>query len=136
MSDLVKLAEAVKEASRRDAEHPTLDEITPEAWAAFTAEARRAEAERDALQAENTAMRRQIEAGQMRRLAKGDALLADKSPHRCPVCEGRGQVLFNPDMPYGSSASAGPWLCRPCMGSGILWTVHFSDAALASEVKP
>lgn len=79
------------------------------------------------LRTDNAAMMKQIEESQMGRLAKGDALLANKAPHRCPVCEGRGQVLFNPDLPHSSGTSCGPWICRPCMGSGILWTVDFTD---------
>jgi len=42
-------------------------------------------------------------------------------PHRCPVCEGRGMVQWDPDLPFGDSANAGPWPCRACSGTGIVW---------------
>ena len=46
------------------------------------------------------------------------------TPHRCPVCEGHGLVPWpagvTAGMPF-SSTSVGPWPCRPCNGTGVLW---------------
>ena len=46
-------------------------------------------------------------------------------PHKCPVCNGTGLVSTPPgvagDQPEFSSWSPGPWTCRVCLGSGVLW---------------
>ena len=78
---------------------------------------------RPALRVDNSAMMAQIEASQRRRMDIGDALDMNQAPHRCPVCDGRGQVQFNPAMPFTDGTSAGPWPCKPCNGTGIVWTV-------------
>lgn len=44
------------------------------------------------------------------------------TPHRCPVCEGRGTVdagFYSGQSGYLLSTSRET--CRSCMGSGILW---------------
>jgi hypothetical protein len=45
---------------------------------------------------------------------------AAATPHRCPVCEGRG---FVPAGFYSGSqsTSANPELCRSCATTGIIW---------------
>lgn len=43
------------------------------------------------------------------------------TPHRCPVCEGKGRVLFDPDNPHQRFSSVQDWPCRPCGASGIIW---------------
>ena len=46
-------------------------------------------------------------------------------PYRCPVCCGSGLVSRPPhvagDIPEWSSAEAGPWPCKACGGTGIVW---------------
>lgn len=40
---------------------------------------------------------------------------------RCPICEGRGAVAFNPAMPTSSTdCSAGPWTCPTCNGLRVI----------------
>jgi hypothetical protein len=43
---------------------------------------------------------------------------------KCPCCNGTGLVSRPPgvagDQMYFTSASVGPWPCRPCTGSGLL----------------
>lgn len=41
------------------------------------------------------------------------------TPHKCPICEGRGQV---PSSFYdGMSTNAANTTCRSCYGTGIVW---------------
>jgi hypothetical protein len=42
------------------------------------------------------------------------------TPHRCPICLGRGMVDFDPDLP-GVGTATGPRPCKPCSGTGIVW---------------
>lgn len=46
-------------------------------------------------------------------------------PHRCPVCNGTGLVSRPPgvagDQEEWASSSCGPYPCRSCGGSGVLW---------------
>jgi hypothetical protein len=48
-------------------------------------------------------------------------------PHKCPVCDGSGLVSRPPyvagDQREWSSSSCGPWPCKSCVGSGLLWAV-------------
>ena len=43
-------------------------------------------------------------------------------PYKCPKCDGLGQLLFNPQMPYSSTTSTGPWQCDACLGTGIIYS--------------
>lgn len=46
------------------------------------------------------------------------------TPHRCPVCDGRGNVPygFYSGQPVGSTTAAPlPEPCRSCAGSGLVW---------------
>ena len=47
------------------------------------------------------------------------------TPHKCPVCNGTGLVSVPPgvagDVETFTTASFGPWECRPCEGEGVLW---------------
>lgn len=46
-------------------------------------------------------------------------------PFRCPVCDGRGVLAYPPGTPAGQafvSTSMGPWPCRSCAGTGIIWS--------------
>lgn len=45
----------------------------------------------------------------------------DMKPHKCPVCEGKGQVPFNPAEPLSSDRDKTSWPCKPCSGGGVLW---------------
>jgi len=45
-------------------------------------------------------------------------------PHRCPICFGFGKITWDPDHPPLDgipSTAKGPWPCKPCKGSGIVW---------------
>lgn len=42
-------------------------------------------------------------------------------PHKCPVCEGKSHVPFNPDDPLSVSRDKTSWPCKPCSGTGVLW---------------
>jgi hypothetical protein len=42
-------------------------------------------------------------------------------PHRCPVCDGKGRVLFDPENPHGHHSAVQDWPCKPCGASGIVW---------------
>ena len=50
-------------------------------------------------------------------------------PHRCPVCNGTGLVSVPPgiagDVTHFTTSSTGPWPCRCCNGTGILWQIVF-----------
>ncbi len=40
---------------------------------------------------------------------------------KCPICDGRGMVTWDPQMPTHSiSASAGPWTCPTCNGLRVI----------------
>ena len=59
---------------------------------------------------------------------------ANMTPHRCPVCEGRGQVpsaLYAPPM-QGVTTSAGPRMqpCRSC-DNGVLWSMEIVTDVIA-----
>lgn len=47
-------------------------------------------------------------------------------PHECPVCNGSGLVSRPPhlagDVITFTSSETGPWPCRACDGTGILWS--------------
>lgn len=43
------------------------------------------------------------------------------TPHKCPVCEGRGNVAADFYGVPGVSIGANPQQCRSCFGTGILW---------------
>lgn len=44
------------------------------------------------------------------------------TPHKCPKCDGKGWLLFDPQMPYATaSTSSGPWKCDVCQ-EGVLWS--------------
>ena len=47
-------------------------------------------------------------------------------PYKCPVCDGSGKVGRPPwvagDQRVFSAGETGPWPCRACNGSGILWS--------------
>jgi hypothetical protein len=51
------------------------------------------------------------------------------TPYKCPVCDGSGLVSRPPyvagDAPVWTSTSCGPWTCRACSGTGIIW---FNDS--------
>lgn len=51
-----------------------------------------------------------------------DALEAAlNTPYRCPVCDGRGKVPWDPALPTSTAhTDAGPWTCLPCKGKGVL----------------
>jgi hypothetical protein len=44
------------------------------------------------------------------------------TPHRCPVCAGRGTVPAGFYSPYGSGTNATPETCRSCNGGGVVWS--------------
>lgn len=42
---------------------------------------------------------------------------------RCPICEGKGKVPWNPDNPveiYSEGLKRGPWQCPTCLGQRII----------------
>lgn len=40
---------------------------------------------------------------------------------RCPVCEGRGSVTWDPALPHATvNTNAGPWVCPTCKGARVL----------------
>jgi hypothetical protein len=42
------------------------------------------------------------------------------TPHRCPVCEGRGQVAFDPEASLDAARNT-PHTCPTCEGRRVLW---------------
>lgn len=46
-------------------------------------------------------------------------------PHKCPCCDGSGLVSRPPyvagDQVEWVSTSCGPWRCKSCNGTGVLW---------------
>lgn len=45
------------------------------------------------------------------------------TPHKCPKCDGRGQLQYDPRMPFSTGhTSCGPWPCDACGSTGILWS--------------
>lgn len=61
------------------------------------------------------------------------------APHLCPVCLGHGIVSSGffartADVrEWSSTATTEP--CRPCLGTGILWSIHVEAGALKMD-KP
>ncbi len=53
------------------------------------------------------------------------------TPHKCPVCDGTGKVSRPPhiagDQKSWMDSSSGPYDCQPCLGTGVLWELDFSD---------
>ena len=49
-----------------------------------------------------------------------------RTPHACPVCKGTGLVSRPPHVPGDqetwTDSGTGPYECKPCEGSGILWS--------------
>ena len=44
-------------------------------------------------------------------------------PHKCPKCDGYGQLLYDPNNPFGQGTTvAGPWFCPACTGTGVIWS--------------
>lgn len=46
------------------------------------------------------------------------------TPHRCPICYGRGIVpvgFYSTTEMLWSAGSTGPETCRACKGTGVLW---------------
>lgn len=54
-----------------------------------------------------------------------DLLERREQPHRCPVCDGTGLVSKPPwiagDQTTWTASGTGPYECRACGGSGVLW---------------
>lgn len=51
-------------------------------------------------------------------------------PHKCPVCDGTGNVPYPPGSAAGIpgyGTACVPWPCHACSGTGVLWEI---------EVKP
>jgi DnaJ-class molecular chaperone len=52
-------------------------------------------------------------------------LFMQRTPHKCPVCDGSGLVNRPPwvagDQQVFWTSSCGPWQCNACGGSGVLW---------------
>jgi DnaJ-class molecular chaperone len=49
--------------------------------------------------------------------------ITERRPHRCPVCNGRGNLphgFYNPN-PTGLSDNTAEVQCRACGGTGIVW---------------
>ena len=53
-------------------------------------------------------------------------------PHKCPVCDGMGLVSKPPyiagDQSEWVTSSIGPYPCRACGGSGIVWSAETYEA--------
>jgi len=45
-----------------------------------------------------------------------------KTPHRCPVCNGRGLVPNGFYSAFQATSSTSPEQCKSCYGSGVLWS--------------
>lgn len=43
------------------------------------------------------------------------------TPHKCPVCDGRGTVAEAPPYSYGASTTGVEQMCHACGGTGIVW---------------
>jgi DnaJ-class molecular chaperone len=52
-------------------------------------------------------------------------------PHKCPVCRGQGTVSKPPhiagDQDAWVSSDVGPYMCRACNGTGIIWEVEIEE---------
>ena len=59
-------------------------------------------------------------------------------PHKCPVCDGTGLVSRPPhiagDVESWADSSSGPYQCKGCNGSGIVW--ENPAETLARSVPP
>ena len=44
-----------------------------------------------------------------------------RSLHKCPVCEGRGEVQAGFYGGFGALTSVSPETCRTCNGKGVIW---------------
>ena len=43
-------------------------------------------------------------------------------PYKCPKCDGRGMLQYDPEFPFAeANTTGGPWACPPCGATGILW---------------
>lgn len=49
----------------------------------------------------------------------------EQKPYKCPICDGTGLVSRPPgvagDQETQVDNQTGPYECRPCLGSGVLW---------------
>lgn len=45
-------------------------------------------------------------------------------PYKCPKCDGKGALGFDPKCPPTGDTSIGAdssWICDQCKGTGVLW---------------
>lgn len=50
--------------------------------------------------------------------------VSPSSPHKCPVCSGRGTVPAGFYMAHNNeftSSGTAPEKCRSCLGTGVIW---------------
>ena len=62
------------------------------------------------------------------------------TPHRCPVCNGQGYVARPPhiagDQQEWVDTSAGPWPCRACLATGLIWSNQRPLYDIEIKVQP
>jgi hypothetical protein len=60
-------------------------------------------------------------------------------PHKCPVCDGTGKVSRPPhvagDVPSWSDSSGGPYNCRACKGTCLVWEAETVSIPTPFEIK-
>ena len=61
-------------------------------------------------------------------------------PHKCPVCDGTGLVSKPPwvagDQSTWVTTELGPYPCKSCGGTGIIWTFDAPVCPEPEEKKP
>lgn len=45
----------------------------------------------------------------------------ERKPHKCPVCDGKRRVLFDPEHPHASQSNVRDWPCAVCSETGLVW---------------
>ena len=54
----------------------------------------------------------------------------------CPICNGRGVVLYDPAMPtHSTSATVGPWTCHVCHGAKVVLLPRLTTELLIDRVE-
>ncbi len=61
----------------------------------------------------------------MSELSKINSQPLEKTPHKCPICDGKGTVpngFYNSTNNTYSTNSTATETCKTCHGSGIVWS--------------